>query len=93
MAIPVLPLTLVSSLERRLVTSVAEARQAQCRGTMKALNAQFAQWVAERAVASPFVSWAKGCEDYLKHLNGIKVRRVSPSVSSEMRCAVECAHG
>ena len=26
MAIPVLPLTLVSSLERRLVTSVAEAR-------------------------------------------------------------------
>ena len=28
----------------------AEARQAQCRGTMKALNAQFAQWVAERAV-------------------------------------------
>ena len=41
---------------------------------MKALNAQFAQWVAERAVSSPIVSWAKGCEDYLKHLNGIKVR-------------------
>lgn len=49
-------------------------REAECRGTLRALNAQFAAWVATRAVESPIVSWAEGCRDYLKHLDALKVR-------------------
>jgi len=49
-------------------------REAECRGTLRALNAQFASWVSTRAVESPIVSWAEGCRDYLKHLDALKVR-------------------
>ena len=49
-------------------------REAECRGTLEALNAQFASWVARRAVEHPLTSWRRGCEDYLKHLDSIKVR-------------------
>jgi|TARA_B100000683_G_scaffold256377_2_gene276829 hypothetical protein len=49
-------------------------REAECRGTLRALNAQFASWVSKRAVESPIVSWAEGCRDYLKHLDALKVR-------------------
>lgn len=52
----------------------AKDREAECRGTLRALNAQFAAWVARRATESPIVSWGKGCEDYLKHVEKIKVR-------------------
>ena len=52
----------------------AKNREAECRGTLRALNAQFAAWVARRATESPIVSWGKGCEDYLKHVEKIKVR-------------------
>ena len=34
-------------------------REAECRGTLRALNAQFASWVSKRAVESPIVSWAE----------------------------------
>ena len=49
-------------------------REAKCRGTLEALNAQFAAWIARRAIESPIVSWRRGCEDYLKHLDRVKVR-------------------
>jgi hypothetical protein len=52
----------------------AKDREAECRGTLRALNAQFAAWVARRATESPIVSWGKGCEDYLRHVEKIKVR-------------------
>jgi len=58
----------------------AKKREAECRGTLKALNAQFAAWVARRATESPIVSWGKGCEDYLKHVEKIKVRSLVRSL-------------
>ena len=59
----------------------AKKREAECRGTLKALNAQFAAWVARRATESPIVSWGKGCEDYLKHVEKIKVRSLVRSLA------------
>lgn len=59
----------------------AKDREAECRGTLRALNAQFAAWVARRAIESPIVSWGKGCEDYLKHVEKIKVRSSRRGVS------------
>ena len=63
----------------------AKDREAECRGTLRALNAQFAAWVARRATESPIVSWGKGCEDYLKHVEKIKFRSL---VRSLVRCDV-----
>ena len=69
----------------------AKDREAECRGTLRALNAQFAAWVARRATESPIVSWGKGCEDYLKHVEKIKVRSfVRSSRCLNLRDVVRC---
>jgi len=49
-------------------------REAECRGTLRALNEQFASWISRRAIEHPIASWGTGCEDYLRHLDRIRVR-------------------
>ena len=61
-------------------------REAKCRGTLEALNAQFAAWIARRAIESPIVSWRRGCEDYLKHLDRVKVRARCTRCFARARC-------
>lgn len=48
--------------------SEIKARQAECRGVLEALNAQFCAHICEQKERNLRRSWVEGCQDYVKHV-------------------------
>jgi hypothetical protein len=86
MAIPVLPLTLVSSLERRLVTSVAEARS-PFTGTSQIQDWGASWWEYQIEMAVTQGSKARRLSAFFTALGGLRGRFLFPDPSIEVPVA------
>jgi hypothetical protein len=87
MAIPVLPLTLVSSLERRLVTSVAEARS-PFTGTSQIQDWGASWWEYQIEMAVTQGAKARRLSAFFAALGGLRGRFLFPDPSIEVPLAV-----
>ena len=87
MAIPVLPLTLVSSLERRLVTSVAEARS-PFTGTSQIQDWGASWWEYQIEMAVTQGTKARRLSAFFAALGGLRGRFLFPDPSIEVPVAV-----
>ena len=87
MAIPVLPLTLVSSLERRLVTSVAEARS-PFTGTSQIQDWGASWWEYQIEMAVTQGVKARRLSAFFTALGGLRGRFLFPDPSIEVPVAV-----
>ncbi len=83
MAIPVLPLTLVSSLERRLVTSVAEARS-PFTGTSQIQDWGASWWEYQIEMAVTQGANARRLSAFFSALGGLRGRFLFPDPSIEL---------
>ncbi len=83
MAIPVLPLTLVSSLERRLVTSVAEARS-PFTGTSQIQDWGASWWEYQIEMAVTQGANARRLSAFFTALGGLRGRFLFPDPSIEV---------
>ena len=83
MAIPVLPLTLVSSLERRLVASVAEARS-PFTGTSQIQDWGASWWAYQIEMAVPQGAKARRLSAFFAALGGLRGGSVHFSSGSEL---------
>ena len=86
MAIPVLPLTLVSSLERRLVTSVAEARS-PFTGTSQIQDWGASWWEYQIEMAVTQGARARRLSAFFTALGGLRGRFLFPDPSIEVPMA------
>ena len=86
MAIPVLPLTLVSSLERRLVTSVAEARS-PFTGTSQIQDWGASWWEYQIEMAVSQGAKARRLSAFFTALGGLRGRFLFPDPSVEVAVA------
>ena len=86
MAIPVLPLTLVSSLERRLVTSVAEARS-PFTGTSQIQDWGASWWEYQIEMAVTQGAKARRLSAFFAALGGLRGRFLFPDPSLEVPVA------
>ena len=86
MAIPVLPLTLVSSLERRLVTSVAEARS-PFTGTSQIQDWGASWWEYQIEMAVTQGANARRLSAFFTALGGLRGRFLFPDPSIEVPMA------
>lgn len=86
MAIPVLPLTLVSSLERRLVTSVAEARS-PFTGTSQIQDWGASWWEYQIEMAVTQGANARRLSAFFTALGGLRDRFLFPDPSIEVPVA------
>ena len=86
MAIPVLPLTLVSSLERRLVTSVAEARS-PFTGTSQIQDWGASWWDYQIEMAVTQGAKARRLSAFFTALGGLRGRFLFPDPSIEVPVA------
>ena len=86
MAIPVLPLTLVSSLERRLVTSVAEARS-PFTGTSQIQDWGASWWEYQIEMAVTQGAKARRLSAFFAALGGLRGRFLFPDPSIEVPVA------
>ena len=86
MAIPVLPLTLVSSLERRLVTSVAEARS-PFTGTSQIQDWGASWWEYQIEMAVTQGAKARRLSAFFAALGGLRGRFLFPDPSIELPVA------
>ncbi len=86
MAIPVLPLTLVSSLERRLVTSVAEARS-PFTGTSQIQDWGASWWEYQIEMAVTQGAKARWLSAFFTALGGLRGRFLFPDPSIEVPVA------
>lgn len=86
MAIPVLPLTLVSSLERRLVTSVAEARS-PFTGTSQIQDWGASWWEYQIEMAVTQGAKARRLSAFFTALGGLRGRFLFPDPSIEVPVA------
>ena len=86
MAIPVLPLTLVSSLERRLVTSVAEARS-PFTGTSQIQDWGASWWEYQIEMAVAQGGNARRLSAFFTALGGLRGRFLFPDPSIEVPVA------
>lgn len=91
MAIPVLPLTLVSSLERRLVTSVAEARS-PFTGTSQNQDWGASWWEYQIEMAVTQGAKARRLSAFFTALGGLRGRFLFPDPSIEVPVAVGNAY-
>jgi hypothetical protein len=91
MAIPVLPLTLVSSLERRLVTSVAEARS-PFTGTSQIQDWGASWWEYQIEMAVTQGAKARRLSAFFTALGGLRGRFLFPDPSIEVPVAVGNAY-
>jgi len=87
MAIPVLPLTLVASLERRLVTSVAEARS-PFTGTSQIQDWGASWWEYQIEMAVTQGAKARRLSAFFTALGGLRGRFLFPDPSIEVPLAV-----
>ena len=87
MAIPVLPLTLVTSLERRLVTSVAEARS-PFTGTSQIQDWGASWWEYQIEMAVTQGAKARRLSAFFTALGGLRGRFLFPDPSIEVPVAV-----
>jgi hypothetical protein len=87
MAIPVLPLTLVSSLERRLVTSVAEARS-PFTGTSQIQDWGASWWEYQIEMAVTQGAKARRLSAFFTALGGLRGRFLVPDPSIEIPVVV-----
>lgn len=87
MAIPVLPLTLVFSLERRLVTSVAEARS-PFTGTSQIQDWGASWWEYQIEMAVSQGAKARRLSAFFAALGGLRGRFLFPDPSIEVPVAV-----
>jgi hypothetical protein len=87
MTIPVLPLTLVSSLERRLVTSVAEARS-PFTGTSQIQDWGASWWEYQIEMAVSQGAKARRLSAFFTALGGLRGRFLFPDPSIEVPVAV-----
>jgi hypothetical protein len=87
MAIPVLPLTLVSSLERRLVTSVAEARS-PFTGTSQIQDWGASWWEYQIEMAVTQGAKARRLSAFFTALGGLRGRFLFPDPSIEIPVVV-----
>lgn len=87
MTIPVLPLTLVSSLERRLVTSVAEARS-PFTGTSQIQDWGASWWEYQIEMAVTQGAKARRLSAFFAALGGLRGRFLFPDPSIEVPVAV-----
>jgi hypothetical protein len=87
MPIPVLPLTLVSSLERRLVTSVAEARS-PFTGTSQIQDWGASWWEYQIEMAVTQGAKARRLSAFFTALGGLRGRFLFPDPSIEVPVAV-----
>ena len=86
MAIPVLPLTLVTSLERRLVTSVAEARS-PFTGTSQIQDWGASWWEYQIEMAVTQGAKARRLSAFFTALGGLRGRFLFPDPSIEVPLA------
>ena len=86
MAIPVVPLTLVSSLERRLVTSVAEARS-PFTGTSQIQDWGASWWEYQIEMAVTQGAKARRLSAFFTALGGLRGRFLFPDPSIEVPVA------
>ena len=86
MSIPVLPLTLVSSLERRLVTSVAEARS-PFTGTSQIQDWGASWWEYQIEMAVTQEAKARRLSAFFTALGGLRGRFLFPDPSIEVPVA------
>ena len=86
MAIPVLPLTLVSSLERRLITSVAEARS-PFTGTSQVQDWGASWWEYQIEMAVTQGANARRLSAFFTALGGLRGRFLFPDPSIELPVA------
>jgi hypothetical protein len=86
MAIPVLPLTLVASLERRLVTSVAEARS-PFTGTSQIQDWGASWWEYQIEMAVTQGAKARRLSAFFTALGGLRGRFLFPDPSIELPVA------
>jgi hypothetical protein len=86
MAIPVLPLTLVSSLERRLITSVAEARS-PFTGTSQIQDWGASWWEYQIEMAVTQGANARRLSAFFTALGGLRGRFLFPDPSIEVPMA------
>jgi hypothetical protein len=86
MVLPVLPLTLVSSLERRLVTSVAEARS-PFTGTSQIQDWGASWWEYQIEMAVTQVAKARRLSAFFTALGGLRGRFLFPDPSIELPVA------
>ena len=86
MAIPVLPLTLVTSLERRLVTSVAEARS-PFTGTSQIQDWGASWWEYQIEMAVTQGAKARRLSAFFAALGGLRGRFLFPDPSIEVPAA------
>ena len=87
MAIPILPLTLVTSLERRLVTSVAEARS-PFTGTSQIQDWGASWWEYQIEMAVTQGANARRLSAFFTGLGGLRGRFLFPDPSIEVSLAV-----
>lgn len=87
MVLPVLPLTLVSSLERRLVTSVAEARS-PFTGTSQIQDWGASWWEYQIEMAVTQGAKARRLSAFFTALGGLRGRFLFPDPSIEVPVAV-----
>ena len=87
MAIPILPLTLVTSLERRLVTSVAEARS-PFTGTSQIQDWGASWWEYQIEMAVTQGANARRLSAFFAALGGLRGRFLFPDPSIEVPLAV-----
>jgi hypothetical protein len=87
MTIPILPLTLVSSLERRLVTSVAEARS-PFTGTSQIQDWGASWWEYQIEMAVTQGAKARQLSAFFTALGGLRGRFLFPDPSIEVAVAV-----
>jgi hypothetical protein len=87
MVLPVLPLTLVSSLERRLVTSVAEARS-PFTGTSQIQDWGASWWEYQIEMAVTQGATARRLSAFFTALGGLRGRFLFPDPSIEVPVAV-----
>jgi hypothetical protein len=87
MVLPVLPLTLVSSLERRLVTSVAEARS-PFTGTSQIQDWGASWWEYQIEMAVTQGAKARRLSAFFAALGGLRGRFLFPDPSIEVPLAV-----
>ena len=87
MVLPVLPLTLVSSLERRLVTSVAEARS-PFTGTSQIQDWGASWWEYQIEMAVSQGARARRLSAFFTALGGLRGRFLFPDPSIEVPVAV-----
>ena len=86
MAIPILPLTLISSLERRLVTSVAEARS-PFTGTSQIQDWGASWWEYQVEMAVTQGANARRLSAFFTALGGMRGRFIFPDPSIEVPVA------